>query len=142
MTETTLLRDWKAAQAKLQDLREATVAISVDDFGFGYSSLSYLQRFPVTELKIARDFVSDDTDPERRQLASAIIALGRALGLNVIAEGVEKRSQLQLLRALGCDYAQGYYLARPLESGAIQALMARGASLMSPRRSTPCWSEP
>jgi EAL domain-containing protein (putative c-di-GMP-specific phosphodiesterase class I) len=139
VTETALLQDWKATQAKLHDLRDAGLGIAVDDFGTGYSSLSYLQRFPVTELKIARDFVSDDPDPERWQLASAIIALGRALELNVIAEGVENRSQLQRLRGLGCDFAQGYYLARPLESAALQALVARGGIVYEPHEvdSTP-----
>jgi diguanylate cyclase (GGDEF)-like protein len=137
MTETALLQDWKATQAKLHSLRDAGLGIAVDDFGTGYSSLSYLQRFPVTELKIARDFVSDDPDPERWQLASSIIALGRALRLKVIAEGVEHRSQLQRLRGLGCDYAQGYYLARPLESAAIQALVARGGILYEPHEVDP-----
>jgi EAL domain-containing protein (putative c-di-GMP-specific phosphodiesterase class I) len=134
MTETALLQDWKATQAKLRELRDAGLGIAVDDFGTGYSSLSYLQRFPVTELKIARDFVCDDPDPERWQLASSIIALGQALRLKVIAEGVEHRSQLQLLRGLGCDYAQGYYLARPLESAALQALLARGGLLYQPHQ--------
>jgi EAL domain-containing protein (putative c-di-GMP-specific phosphodiesterase class I) len=133
MTETTLLQDWKGTQAKLRELRDGGVGISVDDFGTGYSSLSYLQRFPVTELKIARDFVSDDPEPERWQLASSIIALGRSLGLNVIAEGVEHGSQLRLLRSLGCDYAQGYYLARPLDSSALRALVARGGILWDPQ---------
>jgi diguanylate cyclase (GGDEF)-like protein len=137
VTETTLLQDWKAIQAKLRDLRDAGLGIAVDDFGTGYSSLSYLQRFPVTELKIARDFVSDDPDPERWQLASSIIALGRALRLKVVAEGVEHRSQLQRLRGLGCDYAQGYYLARPLESTAMQALVARGGILYEPHEVGP-----
>ena len=137
MTETALLQDWKATQAKLHDLRDAGLGIAVDDFGTGYSSLSYLQRFPVTELKIARDFVTDDPDPERWQLASAIIALGRALHLKVIAEGVEHRSQLKPLRALGCDYAQGYYLARPLESAALAALVARGGILYEPHDGEP-----
>jgi EAL domain-containing protein (putative c-di-GMP-specific phosphodiesterase class I) len=137
MTETALLQDWKATQAKLHELRDAGLGIAVDDFGTGYSSLSYLQRFPVTELKIARDFVCDDPDPERWQLASSIIALGRALRLKVIAEGVEHRSQLQRLRGLGCDYAQGYYLARPLESAAMRALLARGGSLYAPHEVEP-----
>ena len=121
MTETSMLQDSAATRAKLQDLRDAGIGVSIDDFGTGYSSLSYLQRFPVTTLKIARDFVDvDGVDADAWELANAIVALGRALRLSVIAEGVEQWSQLGRLRTLGCEYAQGFYFARPLDPASIE----------------------
>ena len=131
MTETSMLQDSAATRAKLQDLRDAGIGVSIDDFGTGYSSLSYLQRFPVTTLKIARDFVDvDGLDADAWELASAIVALGRALRLSVIAEGVEQWSQLGRLRALGCEYAQGFYFARPLDPASIGSLLAHGGVLI------------
>ncbi len=133
MTETALLQDSATTHQKLSELREAGIGISVDDFGTGYSSLSYLQRFPVTALKIARDFVDvEEVDPEAWELASAIIALGRALRLTVVAEGVERRAQLGRLRALGCEYAQGFYFSRPLDHIALEALLSHDALLIPP----------
>jgi predicted signal transduction protein with EAL and GGDEF domain len=136
MTETVMLKDVPSTRDKLRELRDAGVGISVDDFGTGYSSLSYVQQLPITTLKIARDFVGvTDTDPESWELAGAIIALGRALRLSVIAEGVELRSQVDQLRVLGCAYAQGFYFARPLDSNAIESLLASGGILVEPPRS-------
>jgi predicted signal transduction protein with EAL and GGDEF domain len=130
MTETAMLQDSSATREKLQQLRDAGIGVSIDDFGTGYSSLSYLQRFPVTTLKIAQDFVDlDGGDPDAWKLASAIIALGRALNLSVVAEGVEQWSQVGRLRALGCDYAQGYYFARPLDPASVESLLVHGGVL-------------
>jgi diguanylate cyclase (GGDEF)-like protein len=130
MTETSMLQDSAATRSKLHDLRDAGIGVSIDDFGTGYSSLSYLQRFPVTTLKIARDFVDvDGLDPEAWELANAIVALGRALRLSVVAEGVEQWSQLGRLRTLGCEFAQGFYFARPLEAASIEAVLAHGSIL-------------
>jgi diguanylate cyclase (GGDEF)-like protein len=128
MTETGMLQDIPDTLAKLRRLREVGLGISVDDFGTGYSSLSYLQRFPVTSLKIARDFVQvDESEPDSWELASAIVSMGRALHLEVVAEGVEHLYQLNHLRDLGCRYAQGYYLARPSPATKIDALLGRSA---------------
>jgi EAL domain-containing protein (putative c-di-GMP-specific phosphodiesterase class I) len=125
MTETGMLQDIPDTLAKLRRLREFGLGVSVDDFGTGYSSLSYLQRFPVTSLKIARDFVHvDDGDPDSWELAAAIISMGRALHVEVVAEGVEHLYQLNRLRELGCEFAQGYYLSRPLRAERINALLA------------------
>jgi diguanylate cyclase (GGDEF)-like protein len=125
MTETGMLADIGDTVSKLRRLRSAGLGISVDDFGTGYSSLSYLRRFPVTSLKIARDFVDvDETQPESWELAGAIVSLGNALRLEVVAEGVEHLYQLNRLRELGCGLAQGYYLARPAGVERIQALLA------------------
>ncbi len=128
MTETGMLQDIPDTLTKLRRLRDIGIGISVDDFGTGYSSLSYLQRFPVTALKIARDFVHvDESQPESWELASAIVSMGRALHLEVIAEGVEHLFQLNRLRDLGCGFAQGYYLARPSTADRIEALLGRSA---------------
>ena len=130
MTETSMLQDIAATRSKLQELRDAGIGVSIDDFGTGYSSLSYLQQFPVTTLKIARDFVDvDSRDSDSWELASAIVALGRTLRLSVIAEGVEQWSQLGRLRTLGCEFAQGFYFARPLDPAAIESLLAHGGLL-------------
>src|SRR4029079_16692299 len=89
MTETSMLQDSAATRSKLHELRDAGIGVSIDDFGTGYASLRYLQRFPVTTLKIARDFVDvDGTDPEAWELDNAIVALGQALHLSVDATGV------------------------------------------------------
>jgi diguanylate cyclase (GGDEF)-like protein len=133
MTETGMLQDIPDTLAKLRRLREFGLSISVDDFGTGYSSLSYLQRFPVTSLKIARDFVHvDDADPDSWELASAIISMGRALHVDVVAEGVEHLYQLNRLRDLGCQFAQGYYLARPMRAERFEAMLA-GPGATPPR---------
>ena len=86
----------------------------MDDFGTGYSSLSYLRKFPFDKIKIDRSFISDaDSNVDAETIVQAIIAMGRSLRLNVTAEGVETREQLAMLRALGCDFVQGYLLGRP-----------------------------
>jgi diguanylate cyclase (GGDEF)-like protein len=134
VTETTLLHNADDAIAKLEALRRLGLGVAVDDFGTGYSSLSYLQRFPVTAIKIARDFVAvDETDADGWELASAIVSMGRALRLTVIAEGVEEPFQLERLRKLRCGRAQGYYLARPLPAEEMDKLFAaaRGPIILS-----------
>jgi EAL domain-containing protein (putative c-di-GMP-specific phosphodiesterase class I) len=139
VTETTLLQNADDAIAKLEALRDLGLGVAVDDFGTGYSSLSYLQRFPVTAIKIARDFVAvDEADTDSWELASAIVSMGRALRLTVIAEGVEEPFQLDRLRKLRCGRAQGYYLARPLPAEELeQLIMQRRASIAWSRAVTP-----
>ena len=120
ITETAMFRDTQATIRKLQALRERGVRIAIDDFGTGYSSLSYLRRFPVDILKIAKDFIGPaDGAPEEWAFAAAIVALGRTLGLRVVAEGIEEPGQLERLRELGCEFGQGYLFARP---GPIEGL--------------------
>ena len=114
ITETALMADPVAGLKVLQDLRSLGVRLAIDDFGTGYSSLSYLKRFPVDVLKIDRSFVDGlGHDPDDTAIVTAIISLGRALGLRLVAEGVETPRQLAELRRLGCDRAQGYLFARP-----------------------------
>jgi EAL domain-containing protein (putative c-di-GMP-specific phosphodiesterase class I) len=132
VTETTLLQNAEDAIAKLEALRGLGMGVAIDDFGTGYSSLSYLQRFPATAIKIARDFVAvDEVDTDSWELASAIVSMGRALRLTVIAEGVEEPFQLDRLRKLRCGRAQGYYLARPIPAEEIEELFSQPRSAIS-----------
>lgn len=115
VTERLMLDDDSRVRDQLQHLHAMGVGISVDDFGTGYSSLSYLKRLPVTELKLDKSFVRDlEHDTDDRALSSAVISIGRALGLSVVAEGVETDGQRQVLLGLGCDVAQGWLFGRPL----------------------------
>ncbi len=133
ITESILMHDREAAVQVLSALRERHIGISVDDFGTGYSSLGYLQRFPVDEIKIDRSFVIDvDSKAGNQALVSAIVGLGRALGLSVVAEGVETDAQAARLRQLGCDVLQGFLYARPMPveqfEGYVVAAVGRRAS--------------
>jgi EAL domain-containing protein (putative c-di-GMP-specific phosphodiesterase class I) len=116
LTETVLMRDADTAITRLQALKVLGVRLAVDDFGTGYSSLSYLDRLPVDVLKIDKTFINRLTGPggEGIALIEAILRLAQTLGLETVAEGVERPEQASLLRALGCHYAQGYLFARPL----------------------------
>ena len=105
LTERTVIRDPENTAEKLRLLHEMGFHLSIDDFGTGYSSLSYLRRFPFDTIKIDRSFIVDENG---KSIVAAIIGLGRSLNLNVIAEGVETKEQLESLRAQGCDQAQGY----------------------------------
>ena len=126
VTESVLLHDAEAAIAVIGDLRALGIRVALDDFGTGYSSLSYLHRFPIDILKIASGFVAvGDPSDARWILTEAIISLGKALGLQVVAEGVERRDQVQRLKAVGCELAQGFFFARPLHADTIATQFAR-----------------
>jgi EAL domain-containing protein (putative c-di-GMP-specific phosphodiesterase class I) len=117
ITETTAMKDVDASLAILNDLTAMGVHIAIDDFGTGYSSLLYLKRMPATELKIDRAFVHDlECNAEDAAIVSSIIALGRTLQLQVVAEGVETQAQREYLSELGCDQLQGYHLGRPMDA--------------------------
>ena len=106
----------EAACATLGQLRAQGLGVSIDDFGTGYSSLSYLHRFPVDTLKVDRSFVGRMGEgDEDGEIVRTIITLARNLGMQVVAEGVETARQGELLRGLGCEYAQGYFFSRPLD---------------------------
>jgi diguanylate cyclase (GGDEF)-like protein/PAS domain S-box-containing protein len=127
ITESVMLSG-SAALAMLTSIRELGVKFHLDDFGTGYSSLSYLHRMPLDALKIDQSFVRTmSTDAMSRSIIVAIVALGHALSMKVIAEGVETKEELESLRAMKCDAAQGYYLHRPMDADAAGALLA-GAS--------------
>jgi len=120
ITETTLLSDTGATSANLGRLRRLGVKLSIDDFGTGHSSLSQLQQTDVDVLKIDQSFVAlMDQDESSAAIVSAIITLGHALGLTLVAEGVERRAQADLLREQGCDAAQGWLFGRPLPAEAL-----------------------
>ena len=115
ITESAMISDPEQSRIILDRLHEVGVKISIDDFGTGYSSLAYLKELPVDEVKIDQSFVQSMTVNSRDScIVRTIIELGHNLGLRVVAEGVEHRSVLELLRGLGCDVAQGYYLSHPL----------------------------
>lgn len=121
ITESAIMEDAAAATEMLYRLKSLNVHVSIDDFGTGYSSLSYLHRFPVDMLKIDRSFVSSIfASGENLEIVRTIIALAHNLGLEVIAEGVETSEQLETIKSLGCEYAQGYYFSRPVD---VQALV-------------------
>jgi diguanylate cyclase (GGDEF)-like protein len=114
ITETSIMEDPEHALAALQRLHDAGVYLSIDDFGTGYSSLAYLKRLPVDEIKIDRSFIAALTmDARDRLIVASTVSLGRALGLDVVAEGVEDEETLLLLQELGCDLAQGFLFGRP-----------------------------
>ena len=115
LTETALLEDLTIAEPVLNDLSKYGVGIHIDDFGTGYSSLSYLAQLPVQTLKIDRSFISKLTESTTNgRVVQAIIALGKAMGLEVVAEGVETAKEYKIVRTLGCDIVQGYFIAKPM----------------------------
>ena len=122
-----LMEDTEKVIKTLHRISELGITISIDDFGTGFSSLSYLKRLPVNQLKIDKAFVQDMlTDAGDAIIARSIITLGHSLGLNVIAEGVEETGQLDFLRAHNCDHMQGYLFSKPLPAAQITQLLARG----------------
>ncbi|TAK92879.1 MAG: EAL domain-containing protein [Aquabacterium sp.] len=121
ITETGLMKDLQGVVPSLHRLNQLGTEISIDDFGTGYSSLSYLTTLPISELKIDRSFVQDLGDtPQSGAVVSAIIALARALGLRVIAEGVENVTQMEVLYNLGCHICQGFLFARPMPAAQVE----------------------
>ncbi|GAB3666109.1 sensor domain-containing protein [Ramlibacter alkalitolerans] len=126
LTESLLADNLESVIAKMRNLKEMGVRLSVDDFGIGYSSLSYLKRLPIDELKIDRGFVKDIlTDGNDAAIAGTIIGLCRNLGLDVIAEGVETEEQRQFLARQGCHRYQGYLFCKPLPIEELEAFIAR-----------------
>jgi len=134
VTESAVMGDPARATEVLRRLHGLGVALSIDDFGTGYTSMAYLRRLPVDELKVDRSFVLGMTDNEHDAvLVRTAIDLGHNLGLTVVAEGVEQAAHVSALRALDCDVAQGYHYARPMPAAAITELLAQRPS--SPARS-------
>jgi diguanylate cyclase (GGDEF)-like protein len=135
ITESRIVADLPRARASLEELRAMGVMIAIDDFGTGFSSLSQLQQLPVDEIKIDRSFVTRmETDRQDAVLVHSIIDLGRNLGLRVTAEGVETENVKQVLAELGCDYAQGFHVGRPVIAGECArylGLADRGARVLS-----------
>jgi EAL domain-containing protein (putative c-di-GMP-specific phosphodiesterase class I) len=125
VTESAVMADPQRAMAVLQTLHDAGIQLSLDDFGTGHSSMSYLRQLPVEELKIDKSFVKEIvTNKSDGILVRSIIDLAHNLGLCVVAEGVEDEEALTLLRELGCDIAQGYHLGRPVPAAALDLRLA------------------
>ncbi|MBA2373169.1 MAG: EAL domain-containing protein, partial [Chloroflexi bacterium] len=125
VTETILLAD-PTAVAKLEGLKALGIRLAIDDFGTGYSSISYLRRFPVDILKIDREFVDGTDSPEGLRLLHGIVQLGRLIGLDVIAEGIERPEQVGQVLEAGCDEGQGFLFARPLDALTMTRLLRDG----------------
>lgn len=133
LTESAVLADADAFIRATEQLKGLSVTLSIDDFGTGFSSLSYLKRFAIDRLKIDQSFVRDLTqDPSSAAIAMTIISLAHSLGLDVIAEGVETEAQLNFLRLRHCDEMQGFYFSKPLPADQFAALLASGRTLGPP----------
>jgi diguanylate cyclase (GGDEF)-like protein/PAS domain S-box-containing protein len=129
ITESALMRDAASALVVLQALKDIGVSLAIDDFGTGYSSLSYLSRFPLDIVKVDRLFVAQlGISHEDEEIVSAVIKLAHALGLQVVAEGVETTGQLDVLRRLGCDLAQGFLFSEPLPAAAIASQLGHAVA--------------
>jgi diguanylate cyclase (GGDEF)-like protein/PAS domain S-box-containing protein len=131
LTESVVLEDPRAAISTMHQLRDLGVAIAIDDFGIGYSSLGYLRELPADKLKLDRSFVADiEREPKATAICALIIRMAQSLGLRVVAEGVESKAQLEWLKRQGCDQVQGYLLGMPAPFEEVLEQLAR-----SPRRS-------
>jgi EAL domain-containing protein (putative c-di-GMP-specific phosphodiesterase class I) len=128
LTESAVAEDFDHAASTLGSLKDLGVTLAVDDFGVGYSSLGLLRRLPLDALKIDRSFVARMLDgPEDDAIVAAVVSLARALRLEIVAEGVERNEQLNRLRELGCDMAQGFLFARPLPAEQVAGAIAARA---------------
>jgi EAL domain-containing protein (putative c-di-GMP-specific phosphodiesterase class I) len=126
LTESTLIEAGRAAVDTLVALHDLGTRLAIDDFGTGYSSLSYLKRFPVDIVKVDRTFVEGlGVDNHDTEIVRAVVALGQALGIVTVAEGVETVEQLEALRSLGCDAAQGYLFSRPVPADQLGDAVSR-----------------
>jgi len=136
LTEGVLLEDTKRAIAILAGLKELGVRLAMDDFGTGYSSLGYLRTFPFDAIKIDQSFVAGlASSGNARAIVQAILVLGRSLGMDVTAEGVETAEQLMLLRLDACEEVQGFYMAKPMPVKALHEVIA--ASIEAPAEDPP-----
>lgn len=126
ITESIAMKNIAHSSIKLAELKALGISVTIDDFGTGYSSLSYLKRFPVQKLKIDKSFVKHViSDPQDTAIIQAVISMGQSLGLVVCAEGVEEENQLRLLRTMGCDIAQGYFISKPLPADELVDWLAK-----------------
>ena len=135
VTESVLVQDAHVAERALTALHDRGIRLSIDDFGTGWSSLTYLQQFPVDEIKLDRSYVSKvDTDHGAAAIVGALVGMAHTMGMTVTAEGVETEGQRQFLQVQRCDTAQGYLFARPMPGEQVLALLAEaGPALPSPR---------
>jgi len=138
ITESGFMEDPAHAQKVLDRLSELGVKLSIDDYGTGYSSLSYIMKLPVQELKIDQSFIARmATDEEISTIVRSTIDLGHNLGLQVVAEGVEDAAAWNMLRSLGCDDAQGYFMSRPLDARALARWIRGNAGIFCCQPASP-----
>jgi diguanylate cyclase (GGDEF)-like protein/PAS domain S-box-containing protein len=131
LTESSVMKDPERAIEKLHELKMMGIRVAIDDFGTGYSSLNYLKRFPIDTLKIDKSFVADICkDPHDTAIIRAIITLGHALDLTVVAEGVETQEQLQYLSSLDCDVVQGFLFSKSLSARAFEELLVEHSQVV------------
>ena len=123
ITESLLIDDVAQAVDRLKQIKQIGASVSIDDFGTGYSSLAYLRQFPLDTLKIDRAFVKDIPDGDDGVIAMSIVALSKAIGVKVLAEGVETQEQLDFLKSIDCDSYQGFFFSRPVAAEEITALV-------------------
>jgi diguanylate cyclase (GGDEF)-like protein len=134
LTESAIMKDSEGARRKLSELKRRGMTLSVDDFGTGHSSLASLQSFPIDTLKIDRSFVERSDSQDGVAILRAIVLMAHTLRMNVVAEGVETEAQLELLRKIGCDHAQGYLIARPVVAEEVPELLQRLRARPAPKR--------
>ena len=139
ITETVMMIDADLAERRLTELKQLGVRLAMDDFGTGYSSLSYLSRFPVDILKMDRSFLRAGASPVASGLATAVLGLGEALKLVVVAEGIEFPDQSATLCELGCELGQGYYFARPMDANSTLKYLQDHSRQQAPPRMSPDW---
>jgi diguanylate cyclase (GGDEF)-like protein len=133
LTESMMLRDDETTVCRLRQIRELGVRIAIDDFGTGYSSLGYLQQFPVDVIKIDRSFTERlSSDGRNFEVTRSIVELGRSLGVDIVAEGIEHAGQVAAVRSLGCTHGQGYYFGRPVPADDFTKIISR--SIFAPLR--------
>ena len=128
ITETVTMDNAERTIRVVNGLKNLGVRLSIDDFGTGYSSLSYLHRFPMDTLKIDRSFVQNlPSNPENFEIVRTIVSLARNLGMDVVAEGAETAEEIEQLKALECDFGQGYFFSKPVDSGQADNLLRKAA---------------
>ena len=126
VTESILIEDFEVVTEKLRILKNYGIRISLDDFGTGFSSLSYLKTLPINTLKIDKSFIDTVlSDSATRVITESIVEMVKSLGFESIAEGVEDEQQYKYLHAIGCDVIQGFYLGKPLPSSDMEALIQK-----------------
>jgi EAL domain-containing protein (putative c-di-GMP-specific phosphodiesterase class I) len=125
VTESAMMSDPGVALRTLSILHEMGIRLSIDDFGTGYSSLAYLKKLPVSELKIDKSFVMQmGEEKQDRKIVQSVIDLAHTLDMRVVAEGIENRRVLDMLIGMGCDYGQGYFIARPMPDAELSQWLA------------------
>jgi EAL domain-containing protein (putative c-di-GMP-specific phosphodiesterase class I) len=126
LTESMIVEDAESTSTMLSELRALGVQVQIDDFGTGYSSLGYLQRLPIDTLKIDRTFIGRiGNNGSGAEIVQTIMMLAHDLGMKVVAEGIETAEQLSKLKSMKCEYGQGYFFTKPVESQAAEALLAK-----------------